>query len=61
MKISISATNPCHLYPQARALAAQAYRNQQLGKLGEQRLNETKAKAKIEYQPGYEPPAAKKG
>jgi len=47
---------------QARALAAQAYRNQALGKLGEQRLNEAKAKAKIEYQPGYEPPApAKKG
>lgn len=46
---------------QARAIAAQAYRNQQLSKLGEQRLNETKAKAKIEYQPGYEPPAPKKG
>lgn len=45
---------------QARSMAAQAYRNQALAKLGEQRLNEAKAKAKIEYQPGYEPPAAKK-
>ncbi|HTH29201.1 MAG TPA: EpsD family peptidyl-prolyl cis-trans isomerase [Sphingobium sp.] len=45
---------------QARAMAAQAYRNQALAKLGEQRLKEAKAKAKIEYQPGYEPPAAKK-
>lgn len=45
---------------QARAMAAQAYRNQALAKLGEQRLKEAKAKAKIEYQPGYEPPAATK-
>jgi EpsD family peptidyl-prolyl cis-trans isomerase len=40
---------------QARTLAAQAYRNQELGKLGEKRLEEIKAKAKVEYQPGYEP------
>lgn len=45
---------------QARAMAAQAYRNQALGKLGEQRLSEAKGKAKIEYQPGYEPPAPTK-
>jgi peptidyl-prolyl cis-trans isomerase C len=45
---------------QARAMATQAYRSQALSKLGEQRLNEAKAKAKVEYQPGYEPPAAAK-
>lgn len=45
---------------QARAMATQAYRNQALGKLGEQRLSQAKAKAQIEYQPGYEPPAPAK-
>lgn len=45
---------------QARPLAAQAIRNQELGKLLEQRLKDGKAKAKVEYQPGFGPaPAAK--
>lgn len=39
---------------QARQLAAQAMRNEELNKIGEQRLKEAKAKAKIEYQPGFE-------
>ncbi len=42
---------------QARQLAAQAMRNEELNKIGEQRLNEAKAKAKIEYQTGFEPKA----
>lgn len=39
---------------QARPIAAQAIRNEELNKIGEQRLKEAKAKAKIEFQPGYE-------
>lgn len=39
---------------QARQVAAQAMRNEELNKIGEQRLKEAKAKAKIEYQPGFE-------
>ncbi len=39
---------------QARPLAVQAMRNEELNKIGLQRLNEAKAKAKIEYQPGFE-------
>lgn len=45
---------------QARPLAVQAMRNEELNKIGETRLKEAKAKAKIEYQAGYEPPADKK-
>lgn len=40
---------------QARQIAAQAMRNEELNKIGESRLKEAKAQAKIEYQPGYEP------
>ncbi|MCW2367453.1 EpsD family peptidyl-prolyl cis-trans isomerase [Sphingobium sp. B7D2B] len=40
---------------QARQIAAQAMRNEELNKIGESRLKEAKAKAKIEYQPGYAP------
>lgn len=43
---------------QARPLAVQALRSEELNKIGEQRLTEAKAKAKVEYQPGYEPPKA---
>lgn len=39
-----------------RAMAVQALRNQALAKIGEQQLNEAKAKAKIDYQPGYGAP-----
>ena len=42
---------------QARPLAVQAMRNEELNKIGEQRLSEAKAKAKIEYQEGFEAPA----
>ncbi|HEY1124022.1 MAG TPA: EpsD family peptidyl-prolyl cis-trans isomerase [Sphingobium sp.] len=43
---------------QARPLAVQAIRREELNKIGEQRLKEAEAKAKIEYQKGYEPPKA---
>lgn len=43
---------------QARQLAVQAMRNEELNKIGESRLKEAKAKAKIEYQAGFEPKAA---
>lgn len=44
---------------QARQMAVQAIRNEKLSKIGETRLKEARAKAKIEYQPGYSPPVAK--
>lgn len=40
----------------ARPLAVQAIRNNSLNEIGQARLKEAKAKAKIEYQPGYAPP-----
>ena len=39
----------------ARPMAAQMLRNQNLGALLQTRLKDAKAKAKIEYQPGYAP------
>jgi EpsD family peptidyl-prolyl cis-trans isomerase len=45
---------------QARPMAVQAMRSEELNKIGQQRLDEAKAKAKIEYQPGYEPATDKK-
>ncbi len=42
---------------QSRAMAVRALRGQALGKLGEQRLKEARAKAKIDYQAGFAPPA----
>lgn len=45
----------------ARPIAAQAIRAQSLNKIGEDRLKEAKAKAKVEYQTGYEPPKAPAG
>ena len=44
---------------QARPIATQAIRNEELNKVGLERLKEAKAKAKIEYQPGFEPPKPK--
>lgn len=41
----------------ARALAVQAMRAESLRKVGDDRLKEARAKAKVEYQPGYEPAA----
>jgi len=46
---------------QARPLAVEAMRREELNRIGQQRLNEAKAKAKIEYQTGYEPPAGGAG
>jgi len=46
---------------QARQMAVQAMRQEELNKIGEQRLTEAKAKAKIEYQTGFEPPASGTG
>ena len=40
---------------QARQIAAQAMRNEELNKIGETRLKEAKAAAKIEYQTGFAP------
>jgi EpsD family peptidyl-prolyl cis-trans isomerase len=40
---------------QARPVAVQAMRAEELNKIGEQRLSEAKAKAKIDYQPGFAP------
>jgi peptidyl-prolyl cis-trans isomerase C len=42
---------------QARAMAVRALRSQSLAKLGEARLKEARAKAKIDYQAGFAPPA----
>ncbi len=42
---------------QARALAVQAMRNEQLGTIMQDRLKGQRATAKIEYQSGYEAPA----
>jgi peptidyl-prolyl cis-trans isomerase C len=41
---------------QARPTAVRVLRSQKLAQQGEARLKEAKAKAKIEYQPGFEPP-----
>lgn len=45
---------------QMRPIAVEALRNQQFGKIAEQRMKEVRQRAKIEYQPGYEPPASSK-
>jgi EpsD family peptidyl-prolyl cis-trans isomerase len=51
----ISGSEPITLSSeQTRQIAAQAMRNEELSKLGQARLQEAKAKAKIEYQPGFE-------
>ena len=43
---------------QARPMAAQMIRSQSLGTLLQNRLKDIKAKAEVEYQPGFAPPAA---
>ncbi len=54
----ITGSEPVALTPeQARPLATQAIRQEELNKIGQTRLAEAKAKAKIEYQAGYEPAA----
>ncbi len=45
---------------QMKPLAVQSIREKRLNELGRARLSEAKAAAKIEYQPGYEAPAAAK-
>ncbi len=55
----ITASEPVVLTPeQARPLATQAIRQEELNKIGQDRLKEAKAKADIKYQTGYEPPKA---
>lgn len=55
----VTGTEKVALPPEkARSIAAQALRAQSLNKIGEDRLKEAKAKAKIEYQAGYEAPKA---
>ncbi|MEQ1547095.1 MAG: SurA N-terminal domain-containing protein [Chakrabartia sp.] len=44
---------------QTRPLAVQSIRNENLNKIGETRLKEARAAAKIDYQPGYEAPSNK--
>lgn len=56
----ITGSEPVVLTPeQARPMATQVMRQEELNKIGEERLKEAKGKAKIEYQPGFEPPADK--
>jgi len=45
---------------QAQPLAVQMMRSQELDKVIQQRLKDARAKAKIEYQPGFTPPATTK-
>lgn len=57
----ITGSRPVAVPPeQMRPVAVEAMRNQQFNKIGEQRLKEVRQRAKIEYQPGYEPPAPPK-
>jgi EpsD family peptidyl-prolyl cis-trans isomerase len=53
----ITARQPAALSPdQQRQLALGAMKREQVGQMLGQRVKELKAKAKIEYQPGYAPP-----
>lgn len=55
---SIVGDTPIQLKPdQSRPIAVQAMRSDELNKIGEQRLQESLAKAKISYQKGFAPPA----
>jgi EpsD family peptidyl-prolyl cis-trans isomerase len=44
---------------QARTVALQAIRREQVEKIAQDRVTELRAKAKIEYQPGFAPPTKK--
>ena len=44
---------------QARAVALDAMRKQTASKIIQDRVKDLRAKAKIQYQPGFEPPAKK--
>jgi len=51
---------PVQIAPdETRSIAVQAIRADELRKVGEQRLKEAQAKAKVEYQAGYAPPPKK--
>jgi hypothetical protein len=57
----ITAREPSATPPdQARALALNAMRRDQVEKILQDRLKSVRASAKIEYQPGFGPPAEKK-
>ncbi len=54
----ITAREPIVLKPeQTRQIAVEALRNQSLGKIGEARLKDAKAKAEITYEPAFAPKA----
>ena len=60
--VRCTGSEPLKLTPeQERPIATQAIRREELNKIGNDRLKEAKAKAKIEYQKGYEPPLPKEG
>jgi EpsD family peptidyl-prolyl cis-trans isomerase len=57
---SIKAREPAPLTAdQSRAVALNAMRKDQVTKIVQDRVKELRAKAKIQYQPGFEPPAKK--
>ncbi len=57
---SITGQEPLHVPDeQVRPLAVQSIRNEKLAKIGEARLKQARDAAKVQYQAGYEPPAAK--
>jgi hypothetical protein len=59
---AITGSRPAPQDPeQARAFAIEAMRNTELAETLQNRLTSVKAKAKIEYQPGFAPPAPKAG
>ena len=56
----ISAREPAPLAgDQARAVALNAMRKDDATKIVQDRVKDLRAKAKIQYQPGFEPPAKK--
>lgn len=61
--VTIAAVTGSRLAPidgdDARALAVQGLRNKEVGNIIQQRLKAERAKAKIQYQPGFAPPAPK--
>lgn len=61
--VTIAAVTGSRLAPidgdDARALAVQGLRNKEVGTIIQQRLKSERTKAKIQYQPGFAPPAQK--
>jgi EpsD family peptidyl-prolyl cis-trans isomerase len=56
----ITGREPANISPEeSRKLAVEAIRRENLGSSLQKQLKDLRAQAKIEYQPGYEPPAGK--